>query len=195
MPRPLKYLHTGLYCPLILSLLALANTAWSLPSDKEQNIEILADSAEHNEQAGVTTYAGNVTIQQGSITIRAQQVIIKANKRTSAQPLEQVSASGNPAHFEQQLVAGGDYVKADANNILYTPSSRVVQLNTNAKLLQAGSTITGDQISYNIAEHRIQAQGNTVSEGQQERVKIIIPPKVSNKSSDTKTSNTTQETP
>lgn len=49
------------------------NLAHALPDDRTKPIEIQANSAERDAKTGVTTYTGNVDIQQGSIHISPRQ--------------------------------------------------------------------------------------------------------------------------
>ena len=46
----------------------------ALNSDREQPIEISADAGMVNEAAGISTYSGNVAIDQGSMHIAADEV-------------------------------------------------------------------------------------------------------------------------
>jgi lipopolysaccharide export system protein LptA len=57
-------------------LLLCSVSAQALPDDRQQPITIESDSAERNEQSGLTQYLGNVVIRQGSVLIDADRVTI-----------------------------------------------------------------------------------------------------------------------
>lgn len=170
---------------LLLICITLCNNSLSLPHDKEQAIEILADSAERDEKVGITVYSGNVDIKQGSLHIIADEVTIKTSRQNASKTseLEKLTAKGSPAHFRQQLEAEGDFVEADANTIHYTIVNRIVQLHEHARLSQGGSIITGNRILYDIAAQRVQARAELNGDSNAERVKVIIPPKKTNEKS------------
>jgi len=163
-----------------IALITLPLGTLALPSDKEQAIEIQANSAERDEKLGVTTYEGNVDIKQGSLHITAEKVTITTTRSSAddTEELESLTATGERAHFRQQLEAGGDFVEADAKTIHYVVSDRKVQLHGEAQLIQGGSIISGDRIVYDIAAQRVQARAEVNSSNAPvERVKVIIPPK------------------
>ena len=61
---------------LLLSSFWIASAAWPLDSDREQPIQITADSAIRDEIAGETRYEGNVVLTQGSLKITADRLSI-----------------------------------------------------------------------------------------------------------------------
>ena len=54
----------------------LPTLAFALPSDANQPIRLLADRATYVERTGVTTYSGNVTIEQGTLKIAADNITL-----------------------------------------------------------------------------------------------------------------------
>ena len=72
---------------LIGSLSALSFSALALPSDRNQAISLLADHATYNEKTGVTTYTGNVVIEQGTMKLQAASIVANLNKDRGLVPL------------------------------------------------------------------------------------------------------------
>ena len=79
--------------PLLLASAALgtATPVLALPSDSNQTITLEADRATYNEKTGITTYTGNVIIQQGTIKIQADSLVATLNKNRQ---IQQVTAKG-----------------------------------------------------------------------------------------------------
>jgi lipopolysaccharide export system protein LptA len=74
--------------------------AYALPSDKEQEIRIAANTATLDQRKGVTIYSGDVQFSQGSLVLKADTVIAHFNADT--QKIEKIEAHGSPARYQQQ---------------------------------------------------------------------------------------------
>ena len=82
-----------------------------------------------------------------------------------------ITASGNPAHYEQQLEANEGAVRADAKVIVYHTLEERLDLRGDAYLTQQGNEITGDFIRYDIVAGKVDAEAD---EGG--RVRVILVP-------------------
>ena len=66
--KPLSLSKALLQQAIVVTALCAASTvALALPSDRSQQISLVADHATYNDKTGVTTYSGNVVIEQGSM--------------------------------------------------------------------------------------------------------------------------------
>ena len=66
---------------LALSLgVAVSTFALALPSDRSKAISLVADRATFNEKTGVTTYTGNVIIEQGTMKLQADSIVANLNQ-------------------------------------------------------------------------------------------------------------------
>lgn len=179
-------LKNNIFCARIffIALACWNGKALALPSDKQQPIQVSANSAERDEKAGITTYTGNVEIKQGTLLIQADQVIIKTliSRKNSLEELKEIITTGQPSHFQQQIKTEGDLVDAAAVTIHYRVSDKTVDLIDSAVLKQQGRVITGDKISYDISAQRVIAKGEENSVSPPKRVTVTIPatPKKSN---------------
>lgn len=155
-----------------LGLCAFSAMSFALPSDRNQPISLLADRATYNDKTGVTTYTGNVIIEQGSMKINAASIVanLNANKQIST-----VTASGSPAKFQQQLETNRGIARGEAQKIVYNAESGILNLTGNAYLYQDGASIRGNSLKYSMNKGDIEVSGggSGTSKG---RVQIIIPP-------------------
>jgi lipopolysaccharide export system protein LptA len=159
---------------LIIAVLLARHTllACALTSDSQKPIDIEANSAELNDEKGIAIYRGNVIIHQGTLTITANQVTLSHQNKK----VQKIIATGEQAHYQQQADGGQGIVNAFANTIEYmTDSAQVVLLGT-AKLDQAGNTIEGEKITYDIA-HKVGSAGSTQTRDSSGRVKMVFQPK------------------
>lgn len=159
---------------LIAAVMLLASAAaYSLPDDRSQPIEIQANSAERDAKTGVTTYSGNVDINQGSIHISANRVVLDSKNNE----LSQITASGAPATYTQQLTGPEDVVDAKADTIYFDVAKNLITLQGGANLKQPSGSITGDRIEYDTKNERVRAQASeSGSSDNAKRITVIIPP-------------------
>ena len=159
----------GILPALLLTGMRAASAAVALPDDRHQAIEIQSRSAIREEKRGLTVYEGDVTIRQGSILIRADKVTVI----TTGDQVSRIVCTGNPAHYQQQPKPGDKPVIARANTIEYLLDQDIIQLIANASLEQAGATLSGERIDYDLKQEIIKARGD--ASGNQ-RIRMVIPP-------------------
>ena len=88
-----QYNKPGLLARCALLVLLLCSLfAHALEDDRSKPIHVKADTAERDDKRGITTYRGDVVIDQGSLNIAAQEVIMYGS--TS---IERIVATGRPA--------------------------------------------------------------------------------------------------
>lgn len=157
-------------CGIALFSAAISLCAWSLPSDRQQTIEIESNSAEYNEQAGLMVYSGNVIIRQGTMMIEADQVdVVSADNK-----VERIICTGNPASYRQQMATEGGPVIARAARIDYLLNRSQINLKGDASLNRDGTLIKGDSIEFDLKKETWSARGSNT--GPQKRIQLVIPP-------------------
>jgi lipopolysaccharide export system protein LptA len=152
-----------------LLLLVLPFQLWALGSDRDQPIEVEADSLEVRETEKISIYEGNVSLVQGSLEIRSDRLVIHFNE-TNDPTLMQMT--GAPAKF-RQLDDDQMEMKGQAIKINYTASQSSLELRGNARFSRAGDTIESDLI-------RIDTEGKGIRAGSSDsddRVKMLIQPR------------------
>ena len=162
---------------LLASLLSAG--VFALPDDRDQPINITADTAIRDEKQGFTVYSGNVHMIQGSLDIVADTLTIYHEKEQA----DKIVAEGKPAKMQQRPAVGEPLVKARANIIEYYKIEDKVHLKINAFITQDGSSVTGDSIDYFITEQLVKADSQQAPDGK--RVQVVIEPKVLRQEEDT----------
>lgn len=155
---------------LCLSLFLVAPlSGLALPTDRQQPINIESDRAQRNDKTGLTVYAGAVNIMQGTILIKADKVTV----HTRLDKVTKIVCLGTPAHYQQQPEVNGGLVTARANTIEYYLDRDIITLVNNASLSQAGSTLKGDRIDYDLRKELVEARGDITGK---QRIQMVIPP-------------------
>ncbi|RMG35809.1 MAG: lipopolysaccharide transport periplasmic protein LptA [Gammaproteobacteria bacterium] len=154
---------------LLMALLLLSNPlALALSSDKDQPVELAADSVDLDEAKQVSVYKGDVDLRQGSMRLRADQVTVQHQGRKP----DRLIAVGRPVRFEQRT-GKGKKVKARARRAEYEVNSEVLTLIGDAVLTQDGDTLKSDRIVYDRVRHKVKA--GAAAKGKK-RVRITIQP-------------------
>lgn len=158
----------------LISVLGLtAVSAFALPSDRQQPISLVADRATFNESTGVTTYSGNVIIEQGTMKLQAASIVANLNAKKE---ISLITATGAPAHFQQKVDSAKGLAKGQAQNILYNAETGILTLSGNALLQQDGASIRGNTLKYSMNKGDIEATGTPNKTGSPTgRVQIVIP--------------------
>lgn len=171
--------RTALHClPMLLAL--WSGHAGALATDPEQPVEIEADFAELDDEAGKTIYIGNVVVVQGSIRMTGDK--LRANFDEERQ-LQDVYLDGQPAYFKQTPDGGKEDIEGKAAQIEYHAKKNLLILIKDARLTQGARLFEGYRINYDTKASVITGRGTPQSEpangGAQKpgRIKIIIPPK------------------
>jgi lipopolysaccharide export system protein LptA len=150
----------------LISLLAFGAAA-ALESDRDQPIELAADSVDIDEGKGVSVYRGNVDVRQGSIRLRADVVTIHQSDRGPSK----VVAEGRPVKFQQQSTQGP--VQGEARRVEYEVASENLVLIGDALLVQDKDSMRSDRIVYDRVKSMVKA--GAAAKGT-ERVRISIEP-------------------
>ena len=142
---------------VILNLIFLAN-AHATKDDLTQQITIKSKSQSADLKNKIASYLDNVNIQQGSISISADlvQVFSKENINTGKKE-DTYFAQGKPAVFKQQL-EDGSFIKLQADEITYKPDLFTINVSGNALVKQSGSEVSGNEITYNILNEKLEAK-------------------------------------
>lgn len=159
-PQPVKL--------LTLPLLLACACAQALPTDRDQPVQVSANSARFSERTGIATYTGDVLVKQGTLEIRASEIVITTDKKGA---IASIVSKGNPAHYQQQTDPKKGTVNADAQRIDYDAKNEIITLTGNARLKQDGSSFSGQTITYNSLRQQVDAKGDGTN-----RVQLVFPP-------------------
>jgi lipopolysaccharide export system protein LptA len=160
---------------LLMAGLAIMSSGavYALPSDRQQPISLVADRATFNEKTGVTTYSGNVIIEQGTMRLQAASIVANLNAKKQ---ISTITATGGPAKFQQQVDPAKGLAKGQASKIVYNAETGIITMTGNALLEQDGSSIRGGSLKYSMNKGDIEAIGTPNNTGSSNgRVQIVIP--------------------
>lgn len=154
-----------LLIPLGLVLLLAAQTGTALTSDREKNIRIQADSAVVDDKRGVSTYRGNVVVDQGTLHITADQVQITSKRNEVVKVVASTDEdSKRLAHYQQLPDNGDQLVQADARQITWLVEQRQLLLEGEARLTQTRDTsFSGATIHYDASKGTVNAESGSES--------------------------------
>lgn len=147
--------------------LCLVGTAHALASDKDQPVELAADSVDIDQAKGASVYKGNVDLRQGSMHLQADKVTVQQH---GSKP-QQIIATGSPVRFQQKAAKG--LVKARAKRAEYEVNSELLVLIGKASLTRNGNTMKSDRIVYDRVRHKVRAGASAKGK---KRVHITIQP-------------------
>ncbi len=161
---------------LALFLLVLSGTSQALESDRQQPLEINANSTDGTLGDGITTMRGDVEIRQGTLHITADEAEVK---KTDGR-VQSVTFRGQPAFLEQEIEDQG-LVQATARTIDYQVAKGLVTLTGDADVQHPQYHISGDLLVYDLKIQHFRGSSTDNGNG---RIHIRLDPEVLNKTGD-----------
>ena len=145
----------------------------ALESDRQEPLEVNANSTDGTLGDGVTTLRGNVDIRQGTLHITADEAEVnKIDGRVNS-----VTFRGQPAFLEQEIEEQG-LVQATSNVIDYQVASGLVTLTGNANVTHPQYQISGELLIYDLNIQHFQGSSDENGNG---RIHIRLDPEVIDK--------------
>lgn len=160
--------NTHIIC-LLLGILSMSSS-FALPSDRDQMLYITADSAEMNYKTGISTYQGNVKLDQGTTKLRSENMTI-VSKELQFNELERIIAQGKTAYYETKPEPEDPLLVGRAKTIIYKPKDGSLELHDHAVAQQKNNVIKGARIDYDINKRHVRSSGS-----KQQRTTIFIDP-------------------
>jgi len=158
---------------LALSGMLVSTLLSALPEDASQPIVVEAGSSELYLGEGLIIHRGSADnparITQGSIMIEGTEIRIE---RGSDGTLRQLTATGTPARFQQQPEADQELVYANGLTLSFDNTTQILKLVEEAEFIQAGNTLSGQLIEYDVNARR----ANASSSSTEDPVRMFIPP-------------------
>ena len=148
---------------------SIAIPGFAATADKEQPIEIEADSLEIRDNDNISIYFGNVRLVQGSLNMRSDELVIHFDDNKDLVLMEM---TGSPASF-RQLDDENKEMLGQADKLDYFAPKSLLVLKGNARFSSDGDVIEGSMISVNTENDNLQA----ASPEPDKRVRVIIQPK------------------
>lgn len=171
--NPLKNKYSLLFCLLLCSHTALS---FAERGDRDKPIHIEADHVVVDDARQVSTFEGNVQMRQGTLLIEASKIVVTQDKKG----FNQMTATGQPAHFRQKRDGVDEYAEGYGERIVYDTLAETADLFGQARVQRGGDDVRGEHIIYNTKTAVFQVFGTTVKNPDtpnQGRVTIVIQPK------------------
>lgn len=154
--------QSGTKVAALLLLCGLVSSSVALPTDSQQEMNLSFESSSTDLKKGMTVYQGNVKLTQGSLRIESDELVVHQED----DEIQQVTATGSPAVFEQQPELDQPPVIAYGRRIEYKLEDQIekVAIIDNARLKQGGIVTTCERIEFNLTESTAKMMGSCVTE-------------------------------
>lgn len=153
----------------LVTTLVISPSLAALPDDKNQPIQLRADSAEINDKKQISVYIGNVFIQQGSMELKADKITVYSDD----DGVKEMVAIGEMVNFRQQREIGGAFTIGKAKRVEYFADIDEAIFIDNAELVQDGDIFKGDRIKFEMEKDIVTATSH--QKGSQ--VLMTLPPR------------------
>ena len=152
-----------------ISLLCLPLPAWALSADRNEPINIEADSATLHEKMGSSTYRGNVHLRQGTLHLHGDTMTVEMRDDR----IEKILLTGSPATYQQRPDNATEDQHAEAGRIEYYATAERMVLLDKARIWQSDNEeFSSERIIFNLADDTVNAGGGTG-----DRVRITLQPR------------------
>ncbi len=172
--------HTQLFYVTCLMLGTLCSgTSWAEESDRDQPIELEADTVSVNDAKKISVYTGNVILNQGTLQIKADKMVVREDQ-DGFQHSTCTGTPSTPTTFKQKRTGKNEWMQGSGQRIEYNARMDKVQLYTNAWVKRGEDVVTGDYISYDANAEYAEVIGGTKANPNgtvNSRVKATIQPK------------------
>jgi len=145
-------------------------------ADRDEPVNVEADSVEIDDQKQEAVFLGNVVLTQGTLMLKADRIVVKQNESGFQSGI----ATGKPAYFRQKREGSDDFIEGQADRLVYNGEAEKVELFNDAILKRGGDEIRGNYISYNALTEFFEVKGsdsNAESGAPPGRVRAIIQPR------------------
>lgn len=152
-----------------LAWLVMPATVPALETDRQQPLEVNADSTDGTLGDGMATLKGNVEIHQGSLLIQAD--IAQVEKVDGK--VRRFELNGAPVHLQQEIEGEG-LVQAEAQKIDYVVATGIVTLTGAADVTHPQYHISGEVLEYDMNTQHFKGSGGDGNG----RIRIRLDPEV-----------------
>ncbi len=143
----------------------------ALPTDRQQVMQVAADSASLSQAEHRGEYKGNVEMIQGSSNLRAAYAETRADEKNHLSFAIAKGDNKNQAHYWTKTALDKPALHAFADIIRYYPQKNLIVLEGNARIEQGKNSFIAAKISYDTVNQNVLSESN-----QQQRTSITIYP-------------------
>lgn len=169
----------------IALFMLFSNNAMALQSDFNEIVTISANKQITEINKNKMSFLDDVVITQGTISIKANKVEVLRNDKGE---IKQVTAWGTPATYEQ-MMENNRPIHAEGKILEYLPPKQTIIIKQNAQITQENSTLTGETITYDIVNEKMEASGDKTSKNNGRVITKFVPDNLKSQINDSKSSN------
>ncbi|MCL5272813.1 MAG: lipopolysaccharide transport periplasmic protein LptA [Gammaproteobacteria bacterium] len=158
---------------LFLILMIISIIGYALPTDKEQIMHVVSDSADLSQKDHKGVYSGNVEFIQGSTNLTAANAVTHGDNHNQLTLAIANGKKGEQAHYWTETGPDKPPFHAYADTIKYYPLKHLIELVGNARVEQGTNSLSAAKISYDTLEQHV----ITESKGKTRTTIIIYPEK------------------
>lgn len=152
-PAGRRYLMKGY---VFMFLFLISHLASALSTDRDQILQVRANSADLNQQTHQGIYLGDVQLDQGTTHIRAVEATTTGNEKNQLVLAVIKGDKTSQAHYWTLIDEKKPPVHAYADTINYYPDKHLIELIGNARVEQGTNSFTAPTIRYDtLAQHVI----------------------------------------
>lgn len=141
----------------------------ALKTDRQEPLDVKADTTDGTLGDGMATLKGNVEIRQGTLQILADV----ANVSKLEGRVNHIELTGTPVHLQQEIETEG-LVTAEASSISYEVASGIVTLTGAADVVHPQYHISGEKLIYDMNLQHFQGNGGE----ENGRIQIRLDPEI-----------------
>jgi lipopolysaccharide export system protein LptA len=167
------------------SLLALCASALALPSraekaDREQPMQIEADSMRHDEARQLTQFMGKVQATKGTLVLRAARMEVQQDAK-GRQVARLWAAPSERVFFRQKREGVNEFTEGEAEQVTYDNLADSITLSQRAEVRilrgnQVADQLNGQTIVFNNTSEVMTVDGQAAN-GPAQRVRAILTPR------------------
>lgn len=159
---------------LALMLIAASCAAATDADDRiADRIEIRADTAELDREAGRSVYRGDVVLIRAGLELHGDELVVTRGEG------ERITAvlTGDPARLRQILAGdGGEPITGAARRMTYETGQERIELQGNAVIERGGNALSGENITHDMASGRTTAHRADGENGERVHITLDSPP-------------------
>jgi len=133
----------------------LAAPAAAEKSDREKEIQVLADRLSADDAKKEAVYEGNVIVTQGTMRITSARIVV----REDAEGYRKYVATGDPVTFRQKRDKVDDWIDGSAQRAEFDDRNDQLRLFNGARLRSSQGELAGDYISYDRGKEFFEVTG------------------------------------
>lgn len=156
---------------LVVCLLVVEVLAYALPSDRQEAINVSADSADLSHLRHKGVYKGNVELIQGTTNLRAAQAETYGNNKNQLTLAVAKGNKTNQAHYWTMTDKEKPLLHAYADTIHYQPLKHLIILIGHARVEQGTNSFSAARIVYDTVKQHVVSESN-----EQTRTTIVLYP-------------------